>query len=419
MGTAISGRDAKGMFDDYVNRHGHANGRRMFKRHLTESFKGKHLSPYDFSIRELFESFIPGGREIVNSWQNLKGGDLDLGPILEAAGGTAVGYSDFSNITGQIFFTEFLERYEDQEFVFSKEIESKASTIQDLERIPGITRIGSTSATRGIAEGQPYPHFGVGENYIEVPAKVKDGGITEVTKEAVAGDKTGQLLENLGEMGYWTGYGVEERTVDAVIDANEGATSAYSGGHRYTWRGTAYATYQASTPWINLTTGNALASEDNVDVLWRIIYAIKDPFTNKPITIKPTHLVTTPQLAWKAGRIVSAQEFRSTTPGYATTGAPSQTLSPPAILRMLPGIKPVYSQILADRMTAAGIALTRWFLGDLRKAIRRYFNWDVTTAQRSTGTDAEFERDIVMQWKASLKDCLTTREPRAMAYSDV
>ncbi len=406
----ISGSELRNGLRAYQRDHGEREGRARFRQHLAEALESRELRPSDFSIRELFESLVENGTSIVGSWQSNRGGHgtelLEAGP-----GGAAVGYSDFSSITGQIFFTENLEALQNAEFVFSKLIESKASTIQDMERIPGITRLGPT--TRGVREGQPYPRYGVGEDYIDAPAKVKDGGIVEVTKEIVAGDKTGVLLERCGEMGYTIGYGIEERTIDAVIDENDSASGAYQGGHRYTWRGTAYATYQTATPWINTVGTNPLTDETSIDALWQALMAITDPFTGRPVSVPPTHLIVTPNLAWRASRIVRSTEIRQTAPGYATTGSPAQTVSPPALGAMLPGLSLITSPILKARLATD----TDWFLGNPRKAVRRLYNWDVTTAQRSSGTDAEFERDIVLQYKASLKDTFTTIQPRYMAKS--
>lgn len=396
--------------DAYCRDHGPRAGRQRYIQHLEESLKSGDLSTSDFSIRELFEGIIPDGQSIVRQWQSARGG---YGvEIMEAGGdGAAVAYADFSNITGQIFFSDLIEAYNNPEFVFSAEIESKPSTIQDIEKIPGVSRIGST--TRGIAEGQAYPRYGVGEDYIEIPAKIKDGGIVEVTKEIVAGDKTGVLNERCSELGHWLGYGKEERAIDALIDEGDGATSAHQGGHRYTWKGTAYATYQAATPWINSATSNPLTDETSLDTLWQLLVAITDPYTGKPIIIPPTHLIFTPNLAFRASRILTATEVRQTAPGYATSGSPAQTISPPALGKILPGLKPLTSPILKSRLTTD----TDWFMGAPRKAVKHYYNWDVQTAQRGTGTDAEFERDVVMQFKASLKDCHSVVQPRAMGKS--
>jgi len=409
----LSGREVAASVQDYCRKKGQREGRRLYARHLSEALKAGDLRPSDFSIRELFEGLVKDGSSIVRQWQL---GEAGYGvELLEAGGSTAVGYADFSNITGQIFFTEVLEKYEHPDFVFSKEIEKKASIIQDVEKIPGIARIGST--TRGIGEGQEYPRYGVSEDYIEVPAKRKDGGIVEVTKEIIAGDKTGVLTDRCGELGYWLGYGLEERVCDALLDQGANALSAYQGGHRYTWKGTAYATYQASTPWVNVKTTNALTDETVIDAAWQVLVAITDPYTGKPIMLAPDALVVAPDLVFRATRLLAATEIRQTAPGFATTGSPATTISPPAIHQVIPGLRVLSSPILKARMQAASETTTDWFLGSVRKQVRQYYNWDIITAQRSTGTDAEFERDVVMQFKASLKDCVSTVQPRAMVKS--
>lgn len=407
----ISGRDLATLYNGYKKDHGEREGRVKFRQHLSEALEAKHLHPRDFSIRELFEAVVPDGNSMIRQWQNEKGG---FGAeLLEAApGASAVGYSDFSNITGQIFFTMVKEKYESEEFVFGKAITSKPSTIQDIERIPGITRIGDQALV--IPEGGEYPRLGVGEDYQEVAAKKKRGAILEVTKEAVAGDKTGELLDRCGELGYFLGLNDEKRIIDAIIDENEGAASAHQGGHRYTWRGTAYATYQTSSPWINSKTSTALTNASSLNTLWLLMAAITDPFTGEPIMVNPDTLIVAPDLLFTASRIVSATEYRSTDPGYATSANPAQTVGPNPISHIIGGgLKVMSSRLLKSRLATD----TNWFLGSPKKAVCRFYNWDVTTAQRSTNTDAEFERDIVMQFKASLKDAVSVIEPRLMAKS--
>lgn len=405
----INRRELRSLVEGFRKDHGAAEGGRLVLAHLTEALENKNLRPADFSIADIFEATVDGGAGILEHWRNPKSGRG--GPLLEAAGGAAVGYSDFSNITGQIFFTEVKQNYEDEEFVFSKEVESKGSTIQDIEKIPNITRTGKTR--KKLAEGDPYPRVGVGEDYIEAPAKVKDGAIVEVTKEAVAGDKTGILLDRCGELGWDLGYDIESRTIDALIDENDGATGAYSGGHRYTWRGTAYATFQGTSPWVNVKTSNPLTDETSIDAVWQVLAAIKDPFTNRPILIRPDSLVVTPNLYFRALRIIGATEVRQNAPGYATSGSPVQTVSAPALSKVMPTCKVLTSRLLKDRLATD----TDWFLSSPRRQVRRYYIWDVTTSQRGAGTDAEFERDVVMQFKASVKDCVTTMEPRVSGKS--
>ena len=385
----------------------------MLMRHLSEALENRQLSPRDFDVGDLLEAFVP----LAGEWRRGRSKSTrTFSQLFEGGeGSSAVGYSDFSNITGQIFFTEVKEKYQAEEFVFTQEITSKASDIQDIEKIPGISRIGDQLAV--VNENGQYPRLGVSEDYQEVAYKKKRGAIVEVTAEAVRGDRTGELLDRCGELGYFFGVDTEMRVIDCVIDQNAGAVSAYQGGHQYTWKGTTYSTYQSSTPWINVKTSNALVDETNVDALWQVQAKITDPYTGLPILVQPDRLIVGPALLFQAQRLLMTTEIRRTDPGYATSGNPVQAVSAPALPKVVPGLKVLSSRLLYSRMNTASETTTDWFLGNLKKAIHRYYNWDIKTAQRGVGTDAEFERDVVMQFKADVKDTISMFEPRLMARS--
>jgi len=409
---AITGKNVKGLLEDFRKKHGRDEGSKRFKEHLDEAFEKKQLTPHDFSIRELFENVIENGKAIVDSWSHPKSGwGVEL---LEAGAGAVVGYSDFSNITNQLIITEVLDKMDNPDFVFTKEIESKQSAFQDIEKIPGISRTGKTRSK--IKEGDPYPRYGVSEDYIEAPAKVKDGGIIEITKEGVMGDRTGVLMERCGELGYDLAYSVEERVIDAMIDENAGALGAYAGGHQYTWKGTVYSTYQTSGGWINFKASNPLTTDETcVDALWQLLVAITDPYTSRPIVQYPNFLAVTPDKAFVAARLLSTVEHRTAPVGFDVDSTASVTVGPPALGKVVGTLKLLSSPILKARLATD----TDWFMGNLRKSIRRYYNWEILTEQRGKGTEADFERDIVHQAKASVKDCVTTINPRYLGKSKV
>ena len=70
-----------------------------------------------------------------------------------------------------------------------------------------------------------------------------------VTKEAIFFDRTNLVLGRAAEVGEVLGLNKEKRLIDLVI----GETNNYK------WKGASYDTYQSSTPWINVLTGNELA----------------------------------------------------------------------------------------------------------------------------------------------------------------
>ena len=373
-------------------------GLRPTVRHLTEALQEKYLSPQDFSIRELAEAFM--GREWVESLHPKRG---RLASVLEADA-TAVAYTSFSNITGQIFFSTVLEAYDNEEFVFSGVIPTKPSDILDIEKIPGITEIGNEAEV--VAEGDPYPLVGVSENYIEVGAKKKRGFIVPVTKEAVFGDRTGVLLDRCRQVGWWLGQNREQRLIDCVIDENGGAASIVAGGHRYHWKGSSYATYQASTPWVNIKTSNGLVDWTNVEGAELVLADMTDPFTGQPILIKPTHIIVTPQNLHTARRILGATNVQLHSGGYATSGNLVDTHSPNTL--------DMYTVLSSRLLKARAATDTDWWFGNPAKAFAYFSNWDITTEEAPGNSPEQFHRDIVMQFKASERGCAATMEPRLM-----
>ena len=375
-------------------------------RHLTEALEQKTLHPTDFSLRDIAEAYM--GREWVDNLHP-KRGRYQTASVLEADG-SAVAYSQFSNITGQLFFSMVKDNFDNEEFVFSKLIPSKPTNILDMEKIPGISDVGDEFSV--IGEAGEYPNFGVSEDYIEVASKEKRGGIVPVTKEAIFGDKTGKLLDRCKRLGYWLGYNKEKRLVDVVIDENGGAKSAALGGHRYHWRGTSYSTYQTSTPYDNVTADNALVDESDLENAWLTLIRITDPFTGEPIMQQPKHLVVTPQLLMTASRILHSTEVRVHAGGYNASATVNETISPPGF-KALPGMQNL--QIVSSQLLAARQATdTDWQLGDLSKAFAYFAAWDVITEEAPANSREAFTRDIVFQFKASEMGAGATLEPRVV-----
>lgn len=395
----INGRELKHLYDRL--------GPRQTVQHLREALDNRWLRPQDFSVRELAANLVDNGSEWVASMNPGKSGSYHL---LESG---AVEYGAFSNITGQIFYTEIREKYEAEEFVFSKLVETKHSTLPGVEKIPGFGGIGDQFETP-LKESDPYPFVGVVEDYLHVAEKKKRGGIVAVTKEAIFGDRTGELLDYCKEIGHYLGLSKEIRIIDTLIDGNGMAKSIYAGGSRYHWKSTSYAAYQSSSPWINVKTSNALADWSNIQASELIMAAITDPFTGLPIMIDATHVIVPPDLKYTANRVVMAGEIRVASPGYATSGNPTQTIAPNPVEG---AFKVVSSRLFKSRTTAAGspyVGASTWLHGNPQKAVRYYSNWDMVTTTLGAGSEAEFHRDVVIQTKVSEKGTPAWLNPRYM-----
>jgi hypothetical protein len=324
--------------------------------------------------------------------------------VSEADG--AVSTTAFQNISGQIVYSKILERYKGEEWVFKDLIPEVNATILDGEKMAGLSRMGNVVGVR--KEGDPYKLAGIGEDWIFTPPIPDRGVMVPVTWEAVFNDRTGQLLDYCGEVGYWAAYAEEELAIDCLIDEN--VTD-----HRYNWRGTVIASYDDNTgnhTWDNLTASNALVDWTDIDAAEQVFNGLVDPFTGTPIMIEPRHLVVYKGLEQTARRIISATEIDVATPGYATSGNPTRTK-----------VGNPYNnkyELKTSRLLASRLATdTSWFLGDISKYAVRMVAEPMDVVQAPSNNEDEFERRIVQKYRVNKRYAHTVVQPRAMVKSTV
>jgi len=58
-----------------------------------------------------------------------------------------------------------------------------------------------------------------------------------------------------------------------------------------------------------------------------------------------------------------------------------------------------------------------WFIGDFRKAFAYMENWPITVTQSPPGSEAEFNQDIVVRFKASERGAAAVINPRYVVMS--
>ena len=367
-------------------------------RVLTEALKRKDIKPDQFRLRPLFEALVPNGWEFMQEWHT-GGFSTGTAELLESG---AVKSSQFSSITGQIIYSQTLQFYQDEEFVFTKEVDTIPSQFLGMEKVAGIGRLGDEAEVVG--EGQPFPYAGPVEDYIELPAARKRGEIVALTWEAVFADRTGDLLKRAGEVGYFLGLNKEKRIIDAMVDEGTGAVSAATGGHRYHWRGTSYATFQTTTPWDNVTASNALVDWTDIEGAELTLSRITDPNTGEPIMIQPDTIVVTKQLEYTARYILQATSLAVNAGGYATSGTPTRF----ELSNFLPKYKLMTSRLLETRMATD----TDWYLGNLSKAIGYKECRPLAVDQAPDTHPDNFNREIVNQWKSSEVGAAVVLDPR-------
>ena len=343
-------------------------------RQLREAFKAKALRPMDFDFGRLFEACFGWGE-----FRRGRSGTMAT-EIMEEVG--AVQSGNFLNISGQILFSNVMEAYEAEDFVFTKIIPTRQSPFLTGEKIPGIVGLGDDAAV--VNEMEEFPLAGVSESYIETPDPRKRGLRIAVTREAIFGDRTGLLLDRVGKLAYALGLNKEKRAIDCVIDENAGASSDVN-THRYKYRGNTIATYANNSgthDWDNLEASNALVDHTDIDALEQLFAAMRDPDTNEPITVLADTLIVAPGLIGTAWRVLNSMMVSLQAGGFATTGNLYRTdsLSPIGKTEFSAPYKLVSSRLLADRLATD----TSWFLGAPAKAFAARFE----ACGVSTGTAA-------------------------------
>ena len=369
------------------------DGPRKTVEHLSEALREKHLQPDDFSIRDLAEGLVPDGHEWVRSLDPRNAGGVN---VLEAGDGVDV--TAFLNITGQVIYSKIMEAYTQEAFVVSKLV-ATIPTRLDGEKIPGIARLADD--VQEVHPGMPYPNLGFGEDYIETPSTTKRGFIVPVTKEAIFFDRTHLVLSRAAEVGEILGLNKEKRLIDLLIGA----------ANNYKWKGTAYDTYQTGTPWSNVITGNSLVDWTNVDAAEQLFASILDPNTGEPILVKANTVLVMPAYRHAAHRVFNAAELHYASPSDPIGGTAHTVTANPLGNYTVAESRLVYRRIVAAGTDAEG-AKKWWFIGDFARAFAYMENWPITVTQSPANSEAEFNNDIMVRFKASERGAAAVMNPR-------
>lgn len=351
---------------------------------LVEGLREGHVRPADFSIRSLFDTFVEDGRTIRESFNpRYQGHGV---PLME--GPDAVSTSHFSNITGQIVYSQVLEAFANP-MLIGGDLCTTISTEFDGEKIPGIGGIGDR--VESISEGGEYPLAGLSEEWVETPSTIKRGMIVPVTKEAIFFDRTGMVLTRAADVGTFIAVNKEKRILDVAL----GITTAYRRNG-----GAAQATYgdtHTNGDFDNLAATNGLVDYTDVENALLLFDAMTDPNTGEPIIINANTIVVPTALAMTAARILNATQVGDTTSTSAPVGP-----SP------LGSFTVKTSAYVKSRTSSA----TTWFIGDFKGAFAYMENWPVTVTQAPSNSHDEFHRDIVSQFKVSERGAAAVIEPR-------
>jgi hypothetical protein len=397
------------------------------------------ISLQDFSIRDLYENLVvnksngdPVGAEFVNTYFDPRMGGMMLN---EAAGAMdAVDSSMFMGITGQLLVVQILQGYNAEDFIATKMVPTYSSPFEQ-EKWPGISlpKDPGKNVLR-VAEQEPFRTVGFGEEYVQTPLTQKEGVIIPVTKEAIFFDRTGLVSERANSVGYLLGlskekeilgvmvggttdpvYFVEKRQFDSApltLDLFQLA-GAGSGARQlaYTYPSRVY-------PWYNDVPSNPLVDYTSLRVAEQYFSKTVDPNTGEPIVIGRPNIFACETRKMDLAQILQAENvFKITNSGLSTSGG-LMTMGPnPA--KMLGTIdfktsRQLRAQLIAQLgMTDNWTVDQVWFYGDPTQAFAYVENWPITVVQAPVNSEAEFNQDIVLRWKASRRGRMAIKEARA------
>lgn len=375
-----------------LKREADTHGRGMVAAKLAEAVEERAIRPEELSLRRLAAALVEDGSEYVESLDPSSGSRISE---------SAVDTSAFSNIVGTLISAKILEAYGQPEYVFSRTIPVYQSRLSG-ERVAGVSMPHDGNDV--IGEGMPYPSVGVGEDYIDLPHTEKRGQVVKVTREAVFFDQTGQVLMRAAQVGAGLAANKEKRLVDVVI----GATNNHK------WKGTAYDTYQATSPWVNIKASNTLVDWTQIDAAAQLLYGMTDPNTGEPILVSAKHIIVNGAYRQAASRAVLADRIVVVSPGFATSGSPTQT---EAANPFKGAYQVIDSPYVNARQSAASQNAACWFLGDLTKAFAYIENWPLTVRTAGPDHPDNFGSDVLHQFRADERGRAAVMDPRYIVKS--
>ena len=359
-------------------------------RHLGDALKKKELRAEDFSIRDLAEGLIPGGHHWIRELDPRNGGTV----VMESDG---IDMTAFKNVSKQIVFSKILESYGQEVFVASKIVDT-IPTRMDGEKLPSSSGIHDT--TMEVKPGMPYPNVGFAEDYVDTPSTSKYGLIVPVTKEAVYFDRTHLILSRAAEVGEVLARNKEKRILDTIL----GITNTYK------WKGKEYNTYYSSAtdPFFNSLAGNSLSDWQSIENAENMLANMSDPVTKEPILVEPDTVLIMPQKRGVAHRLFNASEVSYGSAGFDTTMT--------AIPNPFKKYNVVSSRLAYRRLQDSGVSVANsaeyWYFGNFKKAFAYMENWPITVTQSPVGSEADFNRDILVRFKASERGVPAVLNPR-------
>lgn len=359
-----------------------------------------------FGLRRLYEAIV--GPELpMYRWMS-PGQESGANQLMyEEVSGPRL--SAFTNITGKMVLDGVLEGFTAESLVADGLFEVFTDA-DDGGRWGGIDWMDDDALE--VKEGHEYPNSDFGEDFVDTPFSVKRGLKIGLTREMVHFDKTGLLIQRARQVGERVGVNRENRMIDTLLGLD----------NPYKRKGTFSNTYKTTGSRPNLLTGVELVDWTDIEEALQLFSEMTDDRADgEPIEVTPSQLIVMPRKLFTARRILNATEVRHTTganavaDGAGAVGANDEinTLGANPITenyelfstnRMYQRLQKAHTDVHQGTVFAGlapAAAQKVWFLGNFKKTFKYRTIFPMEVLSAGAEHPAFFDKDVVMQFRAS------------------
>lgn len=402
-----------------------SNGRFPFQLRESEAA----ISHDEFSIRELAQEFL--GRDYVEGLTNEKGGE-DI-PLREAV--NPVLSSNFQNINafnqtvGGLIEQRVLAGFTLPEYIADKVFETMPTKVNGGKLI-GIPNVQLSDGFT--PEGQEHTEMGLTERWAIAPANKKKTKKLALTKEGVAYDFTGELMNQGESMGKTLGYEKEYWCAGVAqgVDFVAGTPGFVAGltNNTYIYRGqptdTPNATYQtaagtgtsAKYNFVNQLS-NPLVDFNSFQTVHQKLNLMREYETGYPILAGLRQVLVSPNKIYNARVVIRSSQVLSTTgtSGLSGVGLGTFAANPIEDAELL--ASNIWNKVLVDAGVSQANADTRWYAGEFKKAFVWREVWPMAVLQANPTSTEMLDKQIINAWFASWYGTPCVRDPHYVVES--
>lgn len=356
----------------------------------------------DVSLRQIGNAVL--GREVMDTIGE-SSREEDIGMVMKDAS-DPVNLQMFSNITGALVLQGVIEQFQDPDFIGDKLFKAETRGKDDLIRKVGLAPIDDSALV--VQEAGEYPSVKFGENYQNLPESQKRGLKIAVTREMLFFDKTGQVVDMAQGVGKRLGLDREKRMLRVFL----GLVNNYNN------KGVARNTYVATgggDPRVNKHS-NPLVDWTDIDDAMALFTAMTDDrSTGEPIMVHPDTLVISPFKIMTVDRILSATEVRTTT----NTNTQTNGSNPLAKIKFSNVLSSPWLDwlLVNEGSVSAANAKQYWHIGQPKKAFTYATIWPLAVRAAPPNDIDDFERDIVLKYRADERGVAYTESPWHMVQN--